>query len=166
MRSFVAGIALLGFSVAVSAGERIKPGLWEVVMDFDMTLPDYSASEKDGIRRSGLGVPTMAGSVMKQEFCVKKGETERSQFLNWGGSSSVCEIKDQTQKGDIYGANLVCKGPGIEGKGVMRITFVGRDSYRSSFEFKGTISGRDVTERREARGRWLGDECGLIRPVQ
>jgi hypothetical protein len=53
----------------------------------------------------------------------------------------------------------------MKGKGKGQGTFSGGERFTSTYDFKGTSGGRPVAQHQETSGKWLGADCGNVRPV-
>ncbi len=53
-----------------------------------------------------------------------------------------------------------------EGNGVTKGTFSSSERFTSTYDFKGSMRGREMNRRHDSSGRWLGSDCGNVKPIR
>lgn len=156
--------ALLSASSIALAGP-MAPGLWEVTMTSDQmkNMPQLSPEQIAQMKKMGMNVPEMRDGGMVNKICVTPQMAARDKPITDRGQEN-CKTTNERSSGNIYSADLVCNGPEMKGKGTISVTYSGNTSYSSSMQFKGTAHGQPVNTSNESRGRWLGADCGNVRP--
>jgi hypothetical protein len=165
MRLILTVLAVL-FSTAVVA--ETKPGLWEMTMKSDQLkhqqMPNLTPAQKEQMQKMGVPVPTVRDGAVVQQVCITKEGAERMKTPGTPRESSECKVSNQSQSSNSFNADVTCDGPNIKGKGTLKGTFAGNTSYTSTYDFKGTSKGRDVNQHHETSGKWLGADCGNVKP--
>ena len=139
-------LLILCSSQAWSAG-LMKQGLWEVRMKSDMTRS--IADSPDG--------------SMTSRLCISKEMAEREEIPGTVSTSLGCQAVDQHTGGGSYSARIVCDSPRLKGEGSLKALFKGKESYTSTYDFKGSARGRPLNMHQESSGRWLSADCGSER---
>jgi len=167
MRSIVA-MAVALFSTAAAA--EIKPGLWEMTFKSDQTqqkqMPNLTPEQKEQMEKMGIKMPTTRDGAIVQQVCITQADAARNKTPGAPrDTSSECKLTNQNRSGNTYRADLVCDGPNLKGKGVLKGTYASDMSYTSSYDFTGTSKGRPVNQHHESSGKWLKADCGAVKPM-
>lgn len=154
-------------SVVWAAGS-MKSGLWEMTMKSDAvkSMPKISPQQMEQMRKMGINIPQMQDGAMTMKMCITKEMSEREQAPPQGRQNdSECQSRNFQRSGRNYSVDIVCNGPRMKGEGKGRGTFSGSEGFTSTYDFKGTAGGRPVTQHQETTGKWLGADCGDVKPV-
>jgi hypothetical protein len=54
----------------------------------------------------------------------------------------------------------------VKGNGKAEGTFTSPESFAGRTEFVGDVQGTPVNERADTSGRWVGANCGSVKPLQ
>jgi hypothetical protein len=155
-------------SPAAWAAGPMKPGLWEMTMKSDATaaMPKMSPQQLEQMRKMGVYPPQMQNGAMVVKVCFTKEMAERDQFPpRTQQHGSECRSKNFQRSATNYSVDIVCDGPHIKGEGKGIGTFTGNEYFTSTYDFKGTARGKPVAQHQESSGKWLGADCGDIKPV-
>lgn len=157
---------LLSLSIPVLAETAMKPGLWEMTMKSDAikNMPKIPPEQMEQMRKMGVNVPQMQDGAMVTKVCITKQMAE-SQTPGVEKNEMGCETKNYKRSGNSYSADIVCNGADMKGEGKAKGTFGGDQSFTSTYDFKGTMHGRPVSQHHESSGKWLGADCGSVQPV-
>jgi len=155
---------------AASAAGAMKPGLWEMTMKSDQmkAMPKMSPQQMEQMRKMGVNLPQMQEGGMVMKLCITKemAEREKTPFQDQARQhQSECKPQNMKQSGNSYSAELICDGPNMQGEGKMQGTFSGNESYSSTYDFKGVARGKPITQHHETNAKWLGADCGDVKPV-
>jgi hypothetical protein len=162
--------AMLATSGASMAAGQMKPGLWEMSMKSDaMTnamknMPKMSAEQIEQMKKMGVTLPSQDG-VMKSKVCISKQMAERDEAPRMDQKDTGCQSKNYQRSGNGYSVDIICDGPNMKGTGKATGTFSGNESFNSTYAFKGTSHGQPVDHKQDASGKWLGADCGSIKPM-
>jgi hypothetical protein len=155
-------------SASVWAAGTLKPGLWEMTMKSDAMkdMPKMTPQQMEQMRKMGANIPLMQDGGMVMKMCVSKEMAERDQAPpQTSQNSSECKSKNFQKTGSNYSVDIVCNGSHLKGEGKAHGTFSGGESFHSVYDFKGTSGARPVTQHQETSGKWLGADCGNVKPV-
>lgn len=169
MRKFAVPLLLcplLSISFSAQAETAMKPGLWEMTMKSDAikNMPKIPPEQMEQMRKMGVNVPQMQNGAMVTKVCITKQMAE-SQTPGVEKNEMGCETKNYKRSGNSYSADIVCNGADMKGEGKAKGTFAGDQSFTSTYDFKGTMHGQPVNQHHESSGKWLGADCGSVKPV-
>ena len=110
---------------------------------------------KQGINLSG------PGGAMVMKTCITKEMLAQSQLpmQTQGNCTSTTSEKTSTSMKFKY----VCTNPTSTGEGLF--TFQNDSSYTSKMTVTSTEQGKPQTTTMEGAGKWLGADCGTIKPL-
>lgn len=149
------------------AGGHGKPGLWEVStkMNFSgASAPKIPPEQLAQMKQMGIKIPGLSGDPIVVKQCISKEQAERDEPPRTQNDKSGCEMQNAKRDGRTFTADMVCTGD-MKGKGTMKVTNESSESYTGSMTFKGTqVRGGDVEMTNEFSGKWLGADCGDIKP--
>lgn len=153
-------------SAAALAADSIKPGLWEMTMTSDAmkAMPKLSPEQMEMMRKAGVNMPQMLPGGIVSKVCISKEMAQRGQ-PPMAQNESGCETKNYRRSGNAYSMDMVCDGPRMKGSGAIKGTYQGDSSFSSTFDFKGVAQGRPVDQHTATSGKWLGADCGGIKPL-
>jgi hypothetical protein len=177
--SFVLAACAIGAALALPAGaQNMKPGLWELsnkvsssdgqmqaaMAEMQKQLASMSPEQRQAMQqmmaRNGVQMKVGAGGALTSRMCMTKEMIQRKEFPVQEG--------DCTQKVTPMGANKMkiafsCTRPPASGEGEM--TLDSDTSYRARMHVKGTDGGRQQIVDMDVTGKWLGADCGNLRPM-
>lgn len=165
-------VLLLSVTGVLQAQEAkdIKPGLWEIqhkaVVD-GQELPDMNEMlaqvppemrgqveammAKNGAGTTGKGVTTCitAEQIAKQEY--------------GGDPKSKCKVSDVKHEGNTTHMKMQCSEP--KGQGETSITHLSPESWISTTKMTIEESGSSHTVNSDSTAKWLGADCGAVKPA-
>jgi hypothetical protein len=168
MRSIAVVVMTL---VAAVASADMKPGLWEMTMKSDQLKQrsqpqqELTPAQREQMEKMGVSIPTMRDGAFVHKVCVTKEAVAQHRTPDAAPPSNECKLSNHNRSANGYRADVICDGPTIKGTGVMKGTFSGDTSFASTYEFKGTSRGKPVTQQHETSGKWLGADCGNVKPM-
>ena len=167
MRGIITIVVIAGFSATVSAAGTTRPGLWEMAMKSDQMrqMPNMPPEQLEQMRKMGIEMPTMRDGALVQRVCITPEMATRNQTPDMGREPGECKLKSHDRSGNTYRADIVCDGANLKGSGTIKGTMSGDTGFSSTYDFKGTSRGQPVTQHHETRGKWLGADCGNVRPL-
>ncbi|GGC71923.1 DUF3617 domain-containing protein [Undibacterium terreum] len=163
-------------SLALFAGSSyaagIKPGLWEMTVAVDPKQAEMMAKmskltpeQQEQMNKMGIKLPQMQGNSMVHKVCLTKEMIERDQPPVMSKEQSMCQPKNFSKSSSGYSVDIICDSPDFKGSGTSRGTFVNQESFTSVYDFKGTARGRPITQHNESSAKWLGADCGDVKPM-
>lgn len=165
---------------AHAATAPIKPGLWEMrseqMLIDGKPLPDMSAQMEQAMKNmppqmraqmqakmKSMGVEVtggMGGAGTTVKVCLSKEMVEQDR---WQNTQSGCTTKTMTRSGNTLKWAVQCTQPPAHGEGTT--TFNGMDAFSSQVSMTSQRDGRNSTMNMKSSGKWLGANCGDIKPV-
>jgi hypothetical protein len=165
--------------VAHAASAPIKPGLWEMkneqmLMD-GKPLPDMSAKMEQAMKNmppemraqmqskmKSMGVEMVngAGAGSAVRMCLSKEMVEQD---HWQKPQAGCSIQSMTRSGNTMKWAMACTQPPGHGEGTT--TFNGTEAFSTQVNLTTQHNGRTGTMNMKSSGKWLGANCGDIKPM-
>lgn len=174
MQAFVVGVVF-----AVPAwGQGQKPGLWEITqhmsgsaeMDQAMAqmqqqLATMSAQQRKAMEammgRQGVTMGVAPGGGMTLKICMTREMIERNEMPSQ--AEGDCKTTENSRSGNTLKISFVCTRPPSSGEG--SYTFSGDTGFTSRIKVTTTRNGKPETATMTGAGKWLGTDCGTIKPV-
>ncbi|MFZ6742390.1 DUF3617 domain-containing protein [Undibacterium sp. JH2W] len=156
--------AILMTAVTCLAADRMKPGLWEMTMKSDAmkAMPKIPPEQLEKMKQMGIKMPDMQNGAMVHKVCYTKEMVEQDKPPS-GGHDQQCQNKNFSRSGNTYSGDIVCDMPELKGTGNIKGSF-SPDTLSSTYDFKGVSHGKPVTQHMETTGKWLGNDCGDVKP--
>lgn len=178
MRSMIYGsivaisIMTCGHGVAqAQTAPPIKPGLWQVHSQREVDgqrvqMPDMSerfktmrpeARQQMEAMMKQRGVDMGGGDV---KICLTKDSLDPGQ---WQRQQGTCKTDYSSRSGSTWKWHTSCTEPAAETDG--EATFTSADAYTVKTATTMTIQGQTRTTRMVLDSKWLGPDCGDVKPV-
>lgn len=183
-RSVVSAVALTtlasAWPLAQAATAPIKPGLWEMrseqmLMD-GKPMPDVSAQMEQAMKNvppqlraqmqaqmKSMGVEMtggMGGAGTAVKICLSKEMLEQDR---WQNTQAGCTTKTTSLSGSTMKWTVQCTQPPGHGEGTT--TFSGNTGFSSQVNMTTQQAGRNTTMNMKSSGKWLGANCGDLKPI-
>jgi len=172
-------LSCLAIGALVAAGALpvppVKPGLWETRMStldadghetaspeiaaLSRLSPEARARMAEAMKARGLSMPDANGAT---KACLTK-ETFESGRWQQLASESGCTTNYSTLSGTTWKWHSSCTALKSESDG--ETTFTSAESYRTKLTTTGKVAGKTNTSTRIVQGKWLGADCGDIKPL-
>ena len=172
----LAALAMGAFAVSASA-QNLKPGLWEITnnmktssgeMEKSMAQmqqqmasmpPEQRKMMEDMMAKQGMKMGA-AGRGASTRVCMTKDQVERNEIPTQQG-----DCKSQQQRsGSTIRMTFTCANPPSSGEG--QYTIVSSESYTMKMAIKSAPQGRPETMNMDGSGKWIGADCGSIKPMK
>lgn len=164
-------LGLVGLPV-LAAAQGMKPGLWEMSQKPQLDAAQQAKMEQaqkamanmpaeqrqmmeQMMSQRGISMSAMAGGVISVKTCVSKEQAERHEMPV--SENGRCK-HDVQRSGKTVRTHFVCTDPASEGDG--EFTFDSPEHYSSKL----SIKRGDKTMSVSGEARWLGADCGSIKP--
>jgi len=167
-------------ALASSAGaQTLKPGLWEVThkmndgngqVDTQMAQmqkqmaampPAQRKQMEDMMAKHGTQMPAAApGGGMSMKMCMTREMADRSDIPAQQGD---CKTTQQSRSGNTMKMAFTCTNPPSTGEG--QYTFTSPESYSMKMAVNTTVKGKPHKTNMEGSGKWLGADCGNVKPA-
>ena len=174
------GIATLAF-VALSGSafaQSIKPGLWEFTTqmaggsgkmadamaqaqkEMANMPPEQRKMMQDMMAKQGVQMGAGAGGGMTVKVCMTPEMVERNEVSS---HQDGCTHTNSPRTGNTMKFSFVCTKPPSKGEG--QVTFTSAEAYSMKMSTTTTVQGRTEKMDMQNSGRWLGSNCGSIKPL-
>jgi hypothetical protein len=167
---------LLAAACLPAAAQTLKPGLWEMnnkmggnaqvdqaMAEMQKHLasmpPDQRKQMEAMMAQRGMAMAPGSGGGMAVRTCMTKEMVERNDVPMQEG----CRITSQQRSGNTTKMAFACSNPPSSGEG--QFTYHSGESYSSRMTVKTVVDGKNETMTMEGSGKWLGADCGSIRPM-
>jgi len=167
---FAIGVACTAFA---ASAQNLKPGLWEVQhkmkgnpeMERQLeearkqiaAMPPEQRKQMEAMM-AGRGIQMgMGGHAVR--MCLTKDMVERNEIPAQQGD---CRMTNQQRTGNTLKVNFTCTNPPSSGESQM--TFNSPESYTMRTTATSSIEGRVEQMTVEGTGKWLGADCGSLKP--
>lgn len=173
--------ALLTCSASAYSADSIKPGLWEMTnqiqgagggeaanamaaMQKEMaSMPaEQRKVMQDMLAKQGLQIGSTAGGAMAVKMCMTQEMIDRNEVAPQDGNGN-CTHTNSARTGNSMKFSFVCTKPPSSGEG--EVNFTSPEAYTSRVVVKSTVRGKLETMDMRTNGRWLGKDCGNVRPM-
>lgn len=159
--------------------EGMKPGLWEMKQAAQLSPERQAQMEK--AQKAMANMPAAQRQMMEQMMA------QRGVSLNLGAGGGGISIKscitpeqaarhqapvghegrctqDTKRDGTVVRAHFVCTDPASEGDAT--ITFSSPEAFTTQVQVRRvTAAGKPETMSMQGEGRWLGADCGDVKPA-
>lgn len=170
--------ALLVTTCTLAGAQTIKPGLWEVSskmggnpeMDKAMAQmqqqmaampPEQRKMMQGMMAKQGVSMAAGPGGTMLSKMCLTQEMVERNQLPVHEKGNCTNTVSNQSAAG--MNIRFVCTDPAATGEG--RVNFKGDSAYDMKMTMNTTHQGKAMTTTMDANGKWLGADCGAIKPL-
>jgi len=176
--ALLAGACALVCAALPAAAQEMKPGLWELsnkVSSSDGQLgaamaeaqkqlasmpPEQRKAMQQMMERNGVQMNIGAGGALTSRMCMTKEMIQRKEFPVQEGD---CKQKVTPVSGKRMKIAFSCTRPPTSGEGEMIVD--SDTSYRVKMHIKSTDGGQQQVVDMDATGKWLGADCGSLRPI-
>jgi hypothetical protein len=154
-------------SAPAMATEHIKPGLWSVTVNSGgmAALSAIPPAQLDKLRALGVKIPQISKAGITTQTCVPPDMTSLDQAVTAGARKMGCTAQNGHFEGNTYSVDMVCDNDRVKGSGTTTGTFVNDRSFTADTQFKGTVNGMPVDEKATTTGKWVGADCGSVKPL-
>lgn len=174
-RPRIVALAALLVICTASQAQSMKPGLWEIrqqaQLDPEMQAqmeearkqmaampPEQRKMMESMMAQRGMSID-MAGGGTTMKVCVSKEQAERDEPPVNDKSDCKHDIK---RSGNVVHMRFACSDPPSQGEGDVTIT--SPQAYSMKMRVTTQDDGKPRTMAMNGTGRWLGAECGNIKP--
>ena len=182
MRSIVVGsltgVCLMAWGHGVARAQTappIKPGLWQVHSERDVdgqkakapdlsehlkNMPPEARKQMEAMMKQ-RGVDMSGGGLNDMKICLTKDSLDPDR---WQRNQGSCKTDYVSRSGTTWKWHTSCREPAAETDGEAH--FTSPDSYTVKTATTMTIRGETRTSRMTLDSKWLGADCGDIKPVE
>ena len=167
---------------AVASGawaQNLKPGLWEISnsmksgsgeMERSMAQmqqqlasmpPEQRRMVEEMMAKQGAAMGSGGPGSMSSRICLTKEMIERNELPADRGD---CRMTKQERRGNTIHVAYQCSNPPSSGEG--RYTVVNPEAYTMAMTVRTAVQGKSETVSMDGSGKWLGANCGNIKPLR
>lgn len=165
--------ATLSSTASAQAAPPIKPGLWEVQMEREggPAMPDVNEHLKNMppeqrkrmqamMKERGVD---MSGGMNKLKICLDKASLDQGRWQ--GQQDTHCKTDYSQSSGTTWRWHAVCGEP-YNSVTDGEATFTNAESYVVKSKTTMTVQGKPQTTQSTIQSKWVGANCGDIKPIQ
>lgn len=160
--------------------QSMKPGLWEITnqmqgapgskadaamaqMQKQMAAmsPEQRKMVEDMMAKKGMQMGAAPGGGMAVKVCLTPEMAARNEVAPTQQGS--CTHTPSPRTGNTQKFAFTCTQPPSRGEG--QITFTSAEAYSMAMKTVATIKGKEETMDMQANGKWLGSDCGTVKPL-
>jgi len=167
--------ALTTTIVQAQTAPPIKPGLWEVAMERNgaaQKIPDMSERLKSMSPEQRKQVEAMmkqhgvdmSGGLGKLRICLNKDSLDQGRWQGRGEGDTRCKTDVSERSNTSWKWHSVCTDPQSETTG--EALFANAENYTVKSTTTMAWQGQTKTTQTTIRSKWLGGDCGDVKPVQ
>lgn len=177
--------AILGAALIATpaAAQNMKPGLWEVTnkiggsgdagakmaaaqaqmqQQFAAMPPAQRKQMEEMMAKQGVNMgPGAPGGGMAVRICITKDMAARNEPPAQEGN---CKRDSVQRSGNTTKFKFTCTNPQSSGEGT--VTLNNPESYTMKMNMSRQVGGKPEQMNMDAQGKWLGSDCGNIKPVK
>jgi hypothetical protein len=166
----------LALAAQPALAQQFKPGLWETnnkigagggKLQEAMAMVQQQMATMDPEQRKKIeGMMARQGVVVSNDgviakMCITPEMAARQQLpIQQHGN---CSYQHAPVVGNSMKFSFSCTNPQANGEG--SATFTGPTAYTSTMRVTTNATGASETVSVESAGRWLGAECGAVKPI-
>ncbi len=170
MIKVTASVLTLSLSLVVipaTAAGNMKAGLWELTTQSALTknMPKISPEQIEQLKQMGVDISQLQSGAVVGKVCVTQEMAEREELPPLNEKEAGCEITKQSRNGATYLMDMRCNNGDLNGTGTSKTVFANSESFSSTANFSGTVRGLPVNDRVDTSGKWVGPDCGSIKPI-
>lgn len=167
--------ALAGYAAPAAAVDKVKPGLWEIAIDFPDN-PELAQAQKemlDELKKlppeqrkmfeqmmgGQTGVQLGAGAGHSSRVCLSREMAKRDELPF--DDKGDCTMSDKKRSGNTMRFTFTCKNPPQTGEAVYTL----HSAEHYTVQLTGTVQERGRTEKMRMTGtaRWVSADCGGLK---
>lgn len=168
---------LVAFASAAGA-QTLKPGLWEITQNMQSgsgqtgqqmaqmqkqlaSMPPAQRKQmEDMMAKQGVKMGPAGPGGMTMKICMTREMVERNEMQM---QRADCKTTQQTRSGNTMKVAFACTNPPSSGEG--QVTFASPEAYSMKMAVSTNVQGRPEKMNMDGSGKWLGADCGNIKPI-
>ncbi len=174
---FALAALLATLGLPVHAQGTTKPGLWEIQHrmggaqgaqanaamaqmreQLASMPPEQRKMVEEMMARQGVGMAPGGGSAVR--ICISKEMAERGELPTQ--QEGDCKTTIVERGANRMKMQFTCSSPPSSGEGLFQ--FQGDTAYTMNMTVNAQRQGRTETMTMQAQGRWVGADCGSLKP--
>lgn len=173
----LAGAAMVWVGLSMAQAQNIKPGLWEItsqmqgnseaanaMAQMQKELAQMPASQRkmmeDMMAKQGMQMGSAPGGGMAVKICMTQEMIDRNEMTTQQGD---CQHTSSPRMGNSMKFAFTCTNPPSKGEG--QVTFTSPEAYTTWVAVTSERRGKPEKMEMNSSGRWLGKDCGTVKPM-
>jgi len=170
--------ALFACSAGAVSAQTIKPGLWEItnqmqggsgdtanaMAKMQKEMANMPAEQRkmmeNMLAKQGMQMGTAPGGAMAIKICMTQEMIDRNDV---GAQQGDCTHTNNARTGNSMKFSFACTKPPSSGEG--EVTFTSAEAYNTRVAVSSTQNGKPEKMEMKTNGRWLGKDCGSVKPL-
>lgn len=169
---------LMVVGAGTACAQNMKPGLWEISTQMqgsgqmgdamaqaqkqmESLPPDQRKMMQDMMAKQGVQLGNNSGGGMSIKVCMTQEMVDRNEV---GRQEPGCTHTYSQRTGNTMQFSYVCTKPPSSGEG--QITFTSPEAYNMKMTSTTTMRGAPHKIEMQNNGRWLGGDCGTLKPLE
>jgi hypothetical protein len=176
-------LALVALSLVCATdahAQKIRPGLWENTVSMKSSggqmeaamaqmqaqlaamPPEQRAQVEAMMARQGVGIGG-AGKPNAVRSCISPEMAARDEF---NPGDSRCKATGHSRSGNTVRFKFACQRDNTTAEGQGEFTLVSETETRGKMFVNTTRQGQTMRMEMESQSRWLGKDCGELKPIK
>lgn len=154
----------------------IRTGLWELITkrtstgmpelpsmppEVLATLPPAQRAQIENMMKTQRNV---APGVQAHKICVTQASLDKTPDFGMAGREAGCTRTKDSRSARGWQVQEVCDAGGAEQTMNIRYEVVNRETIKGFVDIGMRDGGDSITMKQEMTGRWLGADCGDVKP--
>ena len=176
-----ASVALMTCVLQANA-QSMKPGLWEITTQMqggsgemssamaqaqkrlESLPPEQRKMVQDMMAKQGVQMGASGGPGMNVRICMTQEMIGRNELgTSQSSNHTECTHTHSPRVGNTMKFSFVCTKPPSSSEG--QVTFTSSEAYSMKMSTTGTMRGSPEKMEMQNTGRWLGADCGSVKPL-
>lgn len=173
-------VSAAAMAISPAFAQTMKPGLWESVSkttssdpvtakamaDSQKHIANLPAAQRKEMEKSmnqpgGPAMSMNADGSFTVKACVSQKMIDAG--ANIGLDDGNCKYKQGANVGGTQTFSFTCATPASSGEG--KTVYQGNE-YTSTMKMSTSVTGKKDVITTETKGKWLGADCGSIKPME
>ncbi|MBC7940288.1 MAG: DUF3617 domain-containing protein [Chitinophagaceae bacterium] len=182
-KNTLVALLLVGAAAGASA-QKVLPGLWEssasvkmqgVQADAAMAKmqqemakemakmpPEQRKMVEDMMAKQGVGIGGPGAKPNTVRLCITPEQAARDELPQ--DETGRCKQQNVQRSGSVLRFSFICEGPPPT-RGEGEYTLIDPKNYKGRVVVDSSVSGQPQRMEMQQTGRWLGADCGNLKPT-
>ena len=171
--------AILVMTTFYATAQNQKPGLWEMTTQvqsggqdmgaamakmqkqMESMPPEQRKMMQDMMAKQGVQMGSSGAGGLSVKICMTKEMIDQAHMAK---PSEHCTHSVSPRIGSTQRFTYNCTQPPSKGQG--EVTYLSPESYTTKLTSTSTVGGKERNMDMQSSGRWLGSDCGEIKPFK
>ena len=124
-------------------------------------MQEHMKMMQDMMAKQGMSMGSGAGGGMSARVCITKDMAARNEAPAQRGD---CKQEHMQRSGNTTKFKFTCANPPSSGEG--EVTVHNAESYTMKMKMSRDVKGKPEQMTMDAQGKFLGNDCGSVKPVK